>query len=443
MSNKDQHTKGWYSAYLQLVGVQDLAEEDEEAFTFKSKHLRFQLAQCAEQDAHKDAGIECLPWLTECYIQCKDLRRLVVFVDEMRHRLMTPMERVFVRGYLSGGQAFESNAERVAGKEAKGGAAKKGQGASLNTVFNNVAAMLAGQLLGFKAIGIRIDRKIRTELEPTKEEADKFTFENCYVIGDGGRRRVVEYVDLKWQKSEFAIRFDSLLVEMRHALHRSAKSARYYVPLLVNFARHVVPGDTLMAAMKKNLSESHGVHPITFAHVKAWTDKVIGAKQRKKAVEAKVRAQQKIAKEDILTEQETVLAKLGDVAIEYFTSIGEKDNLSVMKSMPGGVFVYLVLVDRYFLYEREVNKQEVKGQEKMTIDDRCRAWVVMSLFDRLYSNWVFRAKWLQEALDKSNPLGWPPEQILSPFSRGKMRKEVAKFVEPVEGEKEKAGKSHD
>lgn len=256
---------------IELVGVRDLAAEDPSSYKMAMTQL-FNAVREALDDADKSAKhkVTVCGFLDKCLATCDDLEILVRFVVSVRDELMSAASQSsFLRGVVIETTTDQMKEKLEMSKDPD--SEHKALGAPLFRAFNEhpvsphrewrnkeitygyhlevEGVHLFGKLERFKGIGIWIERRLADSLHKI---AKIETVPNVYVF-DSRASRFREFVDLKL-KADFLTEkvLEDLLLQMHQAKGRSAKMARLYVPLLVNWIQSMDMGEKPRDEANKN-----------------------------------------------------------------------------------------------------------------------------------------------------------------------------------------------
>lgn len=359
-----------FSALVEIVGIQDVAEEDVGKFTKRTNHFRNRLDEVRAAPEFKNCEIEARKWLDRCYLQCPSATWLLHYINYLRSLLLNGDEPVFIRTVVNMGRAFDKKDE-----------------------FKENSALLADQLMKFKSVGILVNESVRDAA--LKEQASEKlnivrTFQNCYITGEGSKQKIQSYWDLSWKPypSGF-VKFDMIFAEIKEAIHRSRKSGKYFCPILVNFARHLMPNEKTIS-----LDESRRKSGIRRANVY----QVGGGKVPDAGFH----------RTDLLT--------------WFFHHITTEDGFQLLRTIPGGDLVLFTLMDRRYTSEPTSNGMLVTEETaKGEISQRC---AFTNTYDCYLEHWVYGSTFLQSHLEKGHARGLPPTFILSGNNRGIVRKKM-------------------
>jgi hypothetical protein len=359
-----------FSALVEIVGIQDVAEEDVGKFTQRTNHFRNRLDEVRAAPEFKNREIEIRKWLDRCYLQCPSATWLLHYINSLRSLLLNGDEPVFIRTVVNQGRAFD-----------------KGD------VFKENSALLADQLMKFKSVGILVTESVR-DATLREQAAEKMTivrtFQNCYMTGEGSKQKSQPYWDLSWNPypSGF-VKFEMILAEIKETIHRSKKSGKYFCPILINFARHLMPNEktiVLDASRNKTGIKRRNVYQVGGGKVPD------GGFHRT----------------DLLT--------------WFFHYITTEDGFQLLKTIPGGDLVLFTLMDRRYSSDPASNGMFVaQDTPKREVPTRN---AFNSSYDCYLEHWIYGSAFLQAHLEKGHARGLPPTFILSGNNRGIVRKRM-------------------
>ena len=211
-----------YSAIIELVGIRELATDSPSDYIQKIREFRFALESSYDSDSSTNTYI----FRDSCYLEDASLPHLVKFIRSLRTTLLLRSSLV-VRGAIAKGSLsiapIKSESPfltaRLQGFEC-----------------GSVASQLFGFLERLKGVGIFVANSV---YDDSGANLDNAFFDNCYV-SESRYNKYIEFVDLSLD-SEFMTwsNLGKLLSLFSKARFFSKKIARFYIPILVNWAKHM------------------------------------------------------------------------------------------------------------------------------------------------------------------------------------------------------------
>ena len=377
-SNNNPPKEKFYSALIEMVGIHDLAEEDNDSYTNRVGLFRTVI----RTTLNAIGNLESRPWIDSCFFQTSDLSKLMVVLTHIRELLLVNTVPVFLRGAVKCGRSFQDDS------------------------YEKDAAILEGRVQRLKAAAIEVDGEVRDALVVMGRGYSQLLFRNQFLYGEGTRSQLVEFWDISVTRL-FETRFSpaGLIREIDRNRSASTKSGRFYTPILMNFARNSGRG-------------------------REWPDapRIESEPADSKALEAKLRL--------------------------FLTLIGDTEPCRMLQELPGGVLIYLVALDRYFLSQtadslrnnlentlkERLSEAKASKKEKRKTNPEQRDPEIADLqqqiedlgpsdnfcqsFEKTLGKWIYKAKWIEKRLSLTCNEGLPPTAVIGAASRGRVRKAI-------------------
>jgi hypothetical protein len=243
-----------YSSVIEPVGIRDLAKDDPGEYRNRVQDFLDQIKRSLRSDMEK---ISIYFMNDYAFIQTENLDTLLDFLTKIRNRLIN--KNMVIRGALTEGdlqaekieEDLFSNLHSIMGYE-----------------FGPLATELAGMQDGLKGLGIKITKKVARErkknedkyydlltkkdktktltakekafLKSNKAICDLPNFFYNYHITDSKVRRYDGYYDLALDNDYLTPANLSKIIKLfRQSRVSSKKLARFFIPLLVNWTKHM------------------------------------------------------------------------------------------------------------------------------------------------------------------------------------------------------------
>lgn len=223
-----------YSAIIEIVGIKELIEDDFSKFSETIQHFKSKSEQAASEviKVNKKSVLTIFIFRDHCYVEANQIDTLLGYICSLRIKFFEGTT-YFFRSVITEGNLNI--------KEAKQKTKKEESTSSLYEVrymvYSDVSIRLYALMERFKGVGIMIDTdKISESQFSAISKYQSFT--NFYIT-DIANKKYLPYTDVSLKSTdELFNNLKEIFSRMNSDRMYSKKLVRFYIPLLINIAKH-------------------------------------------------------------------------------------------------------------------------------------------------------------------------------------------------------------
>lgn len=218
-----------YCALLTMFGIRDLAQEEPNEFQQATNDFQSVLQLC--QHSTSKTQIWMGQFGDSCFIEEESYKSLYNLVLEIRKNLLLK-ESIFIHGAIRKG-SLEALSKDKLGTDNQRCKLFEERRFGINSTY------LSGQQQALKGIGISIDHSITK-----KDSTGTAWFENVF-LRSGQSRKYESFNDIPLTTEELnPTLLKSIISRFHETKIVSTKTARFFVPILVNWIKHMRLSET-------------------------------------------------------------------------------------------------------------------------------------------------------------------------------------------------------
>lgn len=223
-----------YSAIIEIVGIKELVEDDFRKFSEMTQYFKNRTEQSITEviGKNKDSLFSIFLFRDHCYVETNKLEVLIFFIKQLRISFFKATN-YFFRCVITEGELSISEAKRR-----KYDDKKSGSGYEIRFMeYSEISTRLYALMERYKGIGIMVDTEKLNTPHSLKILKDN-VFVNFYIT-DIVNKKYQPYYDIRIDGSdELFSHLKNLFNRMNSDRLYSKKLVRFYIPLLINMARH-------------------------------------------------------------------------------------------------------------------------------------------------------------------------------------------------------------